>query len=293
MIFTLELLDTEQYSYLKDSEFYESLDISQKKYKLPSLDFEEEEEDEDEDEDEEDIEELSCPYICSKNTENIILFLDTINFWGVRNKPPEFYELLFKIKPLEKLEEIIESTKDKYYKFLYLCCKLDKKDLYEGLAEVAAVEGYLDVLKFTKLHNEYIWDGNSAFYAGINNHLECLKYLAFNGCRIPQGIENITKNKEIKDFLIYYEKNKLNIIFSRISKNDMDFMGFNSTPSKPKDFLLEGMMVDPPKQREYFTDKYDEAVNKMISLAKISGDGDGSSNVSSISSKIFVGRKNK
>uniref|UniRef100_A0A6C0AET2 Ankyrin repeat protein n=1 Tax=viral metagenome TaxID=1070528 RepID=A0A6C0AET2_9ZZZZ len=88
---SIKRLNTDKYSWLKNSNFYKNID-----------NFDED---------------IYLEY-CSKYTKDIKKYLRVINLWGVTYFPKEFIDLFYKTKPLKEISELFESTQDLLYEFL-------------------------------------------------------------------------------------------------------------------------------------------------------------------------------
>ena len=118
--FSIKLLNRSNYSWLKKSGFYRSLN-----------------ENENED-DESDVDDNMFGIICPENTDDINLFLEVGKFWTVDEYPDKFYTLLNKNKSLELLnllKEIYEETKDPFYLLLKSSLELEPNRLNQYMAQ--------------------------------------------------------------------------------------------------------------------------------------------------------------
>ena len=185
MVFLSELLKNE-YSFIRNSEFYESLINNTEK------------DDEEEEEQEIDLDLKVCPY----NSKDFKLYVKVLNFWGPRVYPNEFHDLLLysskearqnRINGAEEVEvemkrevlkEYIEVTNSERFKFYLeiLNCKFNSDPLkINQITTITASYGYLDFLFYCYEH-EYKWDAYACSAAAGNGHLECLTFLHENGC---------------------------------------------------------------------------------------------------------------
>ena len=128
-------LELPEYSFLKDSEFYEGLD------------FEEEEI-------------LQIKY-CSRYTENINLYLEVINFWGVRTYPNEFLDLIIKIKPFKEISKFVKMTKCPRFQYLIDLIIAYKKSNIKQMIDYSAYYGVLEGLIFFNNYMKIENEGNS------------------------------------------------------------------------------------------------------------------------------------
>ena len=188
MVFLSELLKRE-YFFIRNSEFYESL-----------VNNKDEEEDEEEEEKNLDLD------VCSYNCKDFKLYVKVLNFWGPREYPIEFNDLLLNIskeakqneinstKELEMkrevLKEYIEVTNSERFKFYLeiLNCKFNSDPLkINQIATIAASYGYLDFLFYcytlkNGYEQEYKWDSYTCSASAGNGHLECLIFLHEKKC---------------------------------------------------------------------------------------------------------------
>lgn len=98
MFYTIKIsdLNKNEYLWLKKSYFYENLDITDTES------------------------EIYVPF-CSIYSEDINLILEIINFWDIKEFPEHFYTLIRKEKPVQKLKDLYENTRDiKYNFFLFI-----------------------------------------------------------------------------------------------------------------------------------------------------------------------------
>ena len=153
--FTLVLLETEEYSWLKNSDFYNTLKNN--------------------DSSEEENKQL-IGLICPKNTKFINKFLDTGKFWMVNYYPPEFFTLLFKTIPKKYLEELFLQTGEPFYRFLAECLNTIKDEL----TNIIVKHDRLDFLIWSNENNFNI-DKDTVNIAILNESLICLTYLHENG----------------------------------------------------------------------------------------------------------------
>ena len=166
--FNLALLETNEYKWIKNSEFYNSLNINENE----KITF----------------------YICSENTEDIEEFLTVGKIWIVNFYPPKFYYLLLKTNPIQFLNEIFLETHNPFYTFLISCLnihtekdnmkyKKSQKPLpkKERLMNTISREGRLDFL-IALLEINYPLNKNMCVAAAINGHLKYLIYIKENGC---------------------------------------------------------------------------------------------------------------
>ena len=147
----IKLLDQDEFSWLKNSDFYNSLDL----------------------EDPDGI--INIIYV-SKFTDDVFKFLEVIDLWGVNFRPPEFFDLVLKENPIKKIEELYEITHSEFYKFLLFVLQDDEK-----FCNLSAKEGFLDALTYAH-KNKFSWNVHTSYYAALGGNLECLKYLHENGC---------------------------------------------------------------------------------------------------------------
>lgn len=147
-----KILSHEEYSWLKESDFYNSLDHSSN------------------------LEDLNLIY-CSKYTEDIDLFLDVTNFWGMNSYPHEFFDLIFKEKPVVKLTELYEITKSTFYKSLL---SILSKEVIDGSSvNIAARDGNIHFLKYLYYeHHDLI--KNNIYSIVVVGNLKCIKYIYEN-----------------------------------------------------------------------------------------------------------------
>ena len=167
--FTLELLETEEYTWLKNSDFYNTLNNTEEEE-------EENEEEENEEEDNPNKNEQLLGLICTKNTQDINIFLDTGKFWMVNYYPKEFFSLLLKTKPKKYLDELFLQTGEPFYRFLAECLNTNKDEL----TNIIVKNDRLDFLIWANENNFNI-DKDTVNIAIINESLFCLKYLHGNG----------------------------------------------------------------------------------------------------------------
>ena len=106
----ISILDTCEYSWLKNSEFYKSLDLDNKNDQETNLNSKNEQEI------------VLDINFCSINEQDPIKYLNVINLWGITIFSNEFISLIFKSKPIEKIKELIELTHSKKYQFLLELC---------------------------------------------------------------------------------------------------------------------------------------------------------------------------
>ena len=113
----IKLLENSEYSFLKKSDFYKSLDFEEinnnEEFEL-NIEF------------------------CSKDTKDINLFIRIIDLWQVTYCPEEFYNLILKEKPLETLEYLLSITGSKFIKFLIGICKLNQYEINKKLCYISA-----------------------------------------------------------------------------------------------------------------------------------------------------------
>ncbi len=79
----IKKLEKEKFSWLKNSDFYPNIDLEDRKIHV---------------------------IYCSIQEQHINKFLDVTDFWGVNYYPIEFYTLLFKTKPIKKLNEFYKRS---------------------------------------------------------------------------------------------------------------------------------------------------------------------------------------
>lgn len=149
-------LDEKEFSWLKDSDFYGSLDLDDPE------------------------EEITIDY-CSINENDINLLLDISHLWGVNFYPVKFFTLLFKTLPEKKLKEFYELTHSKFHKFLLEIIKLDKVDRKHELCDKSVENGYLDCLIYA-YRNRCFWYKGTCAIASKHGNLNCLKFLRENNC---------------------------------------------------------------------------------------------------------------
>ena len=135
---TYENLNSPEYSWLKDSIFYESLICDDNLF-------------------DDNFPNIQKDFYCSKFTDNIKHFLIVIDYWGVNYYPKEFYKLLLDKKPIKELKDLIERTKSEKYIFLLELCEINilkisyligNSYLSEG-SYLAAEKGFLEFLNFS------------------------------------------------------------------------------------------------------------------------------------------------
>ena len=129
-------LESKKYSWLKNSDFYTSLNH-------------------------EDLEnDLEIIY-CSIYTEDINLFLNVSDIWCVNYLPSNFFDLLLKTKPIKKLEEMYERNKSEKIKFLISLLDLSLFDICS-----------LSTQYLPGTYNDFLDYSNSLIYIIFENLLE-------------------------------------------------------------------------------------------------------------------------
>lgn len=78
------LLNSKEYKWLKNSDFFDSLDLD-------------------------DVDIIDVPY-CSYQEEDVNIYLNVGMFWGVREYPYEFWVLVINKSPLEKCKSLFQVT---------------------------------------------------------------------------------------------------------------------------------------------------------------------------------------
>ena len=169
----LQLLDTDGYSWLKNSDFYLGIDLES-----------------------EDL--INIEY-CSFNESDSNKYLEVINLWGVNIYPNELYPIIFANPPIDKLKEFISITHSKRYEFLLELCE----SANIGKCSVAIKYNELECLKYLyPLEYDYATTERMCEIASAFGSLECMKYLL-----------TINKNINFKDCLCLSIHNKhINIL---------------------------------------------------------------------------------
>ena len=180
---------------------------------------------------------------CSKYTDDVMLFLNVIRFWGIDEPPSEFYDLLFVIKLdfdniykfnlkdievfknsggpcinpnheinkfLKKIEQINELTNE-----IDEFCKQSRGKIFVFLSNVftfikiksciCKYASEFGILSCLKwaFENECPRDKNLYSLAVANGHLNCLIYLHENGCSWNEGTCSLAVTNGHLDCLIY------------------------------------------------------------------------------------------
>lgn len=168
-------LENIYYAWLKDSFFYDSI--------------------------KEDPEDEFNVVICSKFEENMDIYLDVMNFWGVRSRPDEFYDSLLNFYPEDKIDHLESVTNDNFYKLLKEFKTKDLTLINKKSIEFRCLECFIwsykkipkDEIKWTTSdlakynlvsffkyiyedNSDFKWDTKTTSVAAENGCLECLKY---------------------------------------------------------------------------------------------------------------------
>ena len=177
----LTILDHEEYSWLKKSYFYYSLDLNDKN----------------------ELDVIICPII----TDDINLYSNVIDFWGVYTYPDEFYNLF-----------LINRFSIKEHKFLSEYLNIEDKNLCNN----AVIKNDLKFLIY--LHkNNYYWDSEIYSHALINGSLECLIYVHQNNCPNITFIYGNTLSKYNFECIKYLFENKIITLKYNPLRNIEDF----------------------------------------------------------------------
>lgn len=150
----IENLEKEKYSWLKNSDFYHSIDLEE--------------------------EEIDVPY-CSKYTQDPVVLLEVTNFWGVYSYPLEFFDCMLNTIPRKKLRiklfDLVEVTKSNFYIFLLKLLEMDEEEKYRNMYDISVEYGILDAL--TYCHSNNFCHSKEVFsLACEKGHLECLIFLS-------------------------------------------------------------------------------------------------------------------
>lgn len=151
----VKILDTFEYSWLKDSDLYRELDIDDNNLHLNVI-------------------------FCSIYEKNIVKYLDVINFWGVNFLPEEFFDLFFTTKPIDKIKELYNLTHSLLYECLISCLRRPKCHIPVIAAENDLLDLMIYSVKKIGLKNNYIPSntGNNIFYTACSyGSINCIKYL--------------------------------------------------------------------------------------------------------------------
>ncbi len=184
---------------------------------------------------------------CSKYTDDIMLYLNVIRFWGIDEPPKEFYDLLFTIKldidniykfNLNDIEEFKVSEED------YANLNPEKIKYLKKFEQIGHLTNEIDefcknsngkifvflskLLEFSKIktnickyasefgilsclkwafENECPWDEMTCLRAAQNGHLECLKYAHEHGCPWNEAICVFAAENGDLDCLKYLHEN--------------------------------------------------------------------------------------
>ena len=178
-------LENSEFSYLKESDFYDSLELDEENRKDEILEIE----------------------FCSKYTQNVFLFLNVINLWGVRKYPKELLELVIKLRPFKDIANFFSLTRCLRYKYLLHLSIASKVGNYKQMmnysAEYGILEGIIFFEKFT------IFDENTCNNSAKNGDLNCLKYLIKNNCKISPKIFGYASKNGHLHILKYLIKNNI------------------------------------------------------------------------------------
>ena len=169
---SIKRLNQSKYSWLKNSIFYKSLDLS----------------------DENEI--LNLEY-CSKYTKDIKKYLRVINLWGIEYFPKEFLNLYYKIKPLKEITELVEVTKSEFYEFLLESLFVD------DIIHWTILKEQVQFLK--NLYKEDFYFSRENLTLSLNN-FEILKHLLENGMKPDEDLLLDASYKDIKFFKYVHEK---------------------------------------------------------------------------------------
>ena len=164
MCLTLKLLEKNEYSWLKNSDYYSGLYIS------------------------EETEEINTIY-CSKDIENIQIFLKVIDFWGINYIPKEFFKLFLSDKVKSK-EALLDMNNYKFHMFLRESLTLENKKIEFPI--LAIKYDFIDALTYTN-KRRFVWNKKTSRFAFECNNLKILSYLLENNCPVYTNIYNYIK----------------------------------------------------------------------------------------------------
>ena len=211
--FSLNQLSDPKYSWLINSDFFNSLKKDEEFEYLLNEEFFDtysSEDLENEDLENEDLknflnENLTIIY-CSKYEMNIDILLNVINFWGVKCLPFEIYDKIRNEPIKNKINELFNGTHDNFYQYL-----LDFSSFpVEDLLNLTIKNNQLDGLKYCiKKFDEIILNipENIVFSAKCNS-LEIIKYLHKNGAKLTVQISEFLSLNGNLDGIIYLYNNK-------------------------------------------------------------------------------------
>lgn len=176
MLFDIQKIKEEEYSWLKKSSFYEQLDNF------------------------DDIIDIKC--FCSENTSNFKKFIDCIDFWDVYYFPPKFFDLLLKIKPINYLKKLYNTTNSKKYKFLIDMCHSNEDDI----TNLSVKNEFIDAVEYC-YNKKYYWDEITFLFSIETGNLEIVQFLYEKGCPYDDdAIKYSVTHNHLHIFKYLYEK---------------------------------------------------------------------------------------
>uniref|UniRef100_A0A6C0AER6 Ankyrin repeat protein n=1 Tax=viral metagenome TaxID=1070528 RepID=A0A6C0AER6_9ZZZZ len=173
--FSINLLEDENYIWLKNSYFYKNLDSDSQEL-------------------------LDIPF-CSENCQDIFLYIKVLDFWGIDLPPESFFNLIFNNK-LEAYMILKNMQNSKFYDFLKDILQSD--DINRDFAMLAFKHILPDILLYS--WNKYEWSSTMANIVVENKNFD-LFLILFNSEFASFFDINVLAEKGCTDFLKHLHEN--------------------------------------------------------------------------------------